>query len=111
MYTMERSKQMSDDEAHALAGTLLTDDSYDWVVQEDCDIIRPDGEPLIIYRSKAFTLEECRAAHRGLRDAARPSKNRGMAAGVPTTDAKDDTRGEGRLRLAPVGRWHAVEHA
>jgi len=76
-----RDKQLTDEEVKVLAGKFLTDLHYDLLIRDDCDVLRPDGTTLLMYRSHAFTMEECIAAHAGLREAALPSYNRGIAAG------------------------------
>jgi hypothetical protein len=82
-------------------GTYLEDTDYDFVVEEDCDFYSPpkqdietgefvSGEETIIFklRKNAFTEEEQLGAYEGLIDAAKPTQNRGMAAGP-----KGDTQG------------------
>lgn len=82
MRTIHLHNQLPDDEAAALAGTLLGDDSYDILVQEDADVFKPDGTPLLHFRKAAIPMEYCLAAWQNLRDAATPTDNRGIAAGV-----------------------------
>lgn len=65
------------------AGTLLTDEDYDILVEDDCTVLKPDGTPLLIYRKGVIPADACKAAYSGLRSAAieGASDNRGMASG------------------------------
>lgn len=78
---LDAASCLSDEAAEALAGTLLGDDSYDVVVDGDADIYKPDGSLLLRFRKGALPAAAARRAWESLRDAARPSNNRGMAAG------------------------------
>ena len=69
-------------------GTFVSNNYYDRVIQEDCDLYAQslDGtlseENIIFkYRKNIFTKEEQDAAYAGLREAAVESQNRGLAAG------------------------------
>ena len=69
-------------------GTFISNNYYDRVIQEDCDLYAQSldgtiGEENIIFkfRKNTFTKQECDAAYAGLREAATESQNRGMAAG------------------------------
>ncbi len=92
-----------DSSAESLIGQFLSDDHYDVLVEEDCDLYAPsfgcrdtscDGpcpssealEETIIFkfRRQVFTPEEQRGAYEGLVGAAQPSQNRGLAAGPKT---------------------------
>ena len=85
IYTIKRQ------ECEQLLGQFLDESHYDTVIDEDCDIYRvPDitepqenGEHNIIakFRKNYFTHEEQLGAYEGLRDAAQPTQNRGLAAG------------------------------
>lgn len=81
MKTLRVRRALTDEEAAGLAGKLLGPSSFDVLVSEDCDVLREDGTPLLLYRAGVFRLTDCVAAHRGLRDAARVTRNRGTAAG------------------------------
>lgn len=65
-----------------LAGTLLTADCFDWLIQEDVDILRPDGTRLLGFRRAILDPAIVAAAYPALRKAAKTSDNRGMAAGL-----------------------------
>jgi hypothetical protein len=81
MRVVNLTYQMPDEQAATLAGTLLGDDAYDFLAEEDCDIYKPNGEPLIKFRKKAIPLNFAKDAYVALRDAAAPTSNRGIAAG------------------------------
>lgn len=112
-------------EADALAGTYLDERAYDHLVDdEDCDVLRPDGTPLLLYRANCLPPAACLAAYEALRHAATLTDNRGMAGGRLDLDADAlaqtvDTgvgtpSGVGQRRNAPMGartgtRWQAVK--
>jgi hypothetical protein len=81
MRTVHLSYQMPDDEAEALGGTLLGDDAYDLLIAEDCDVYKPNGEPLIKFRRAVLPVGVCKAGYEALREAATETDNRGFAGG------------------------------
>jgi hypothetical protein len=92
MMRIDVEKRLTDAEADALAGTLLTAKAFDVLVREDAEVYKPDGTPLLFYRKDALPAESCKAAHAALRKAARKSHNRGLAAGNATAMAKQGGR-------------------
>ena len=76
-----RNKAMTNEEAAKLEGCLLSSDCYDLLVDEDTKVLKPDGSVLLIYRTKVIPLQTCLRAARVLRSAAKPTRNRGTAAG------------------------------
>lgn len=82
MRTVHLTYQMPPDEQEALGGTLLDDTSYDQLIEDDCDVFKPDGEPLIKFRRKVLPAGACKAAYENLRAAAIFLDNRGLAAGL-----------------------------
>lgn len=103
MRTLRVEPALTEAEAATLGGTLLGADSFDYLVAEDCDVLRPDGTPLLLYRAGVFDLLDCTAAHRGLREAAKPTDARGMAAGQARLDAGDLGREGETVREARLG--------
>lgn len=103
MRTIRLETQLPDDEAAALAGTLLGDDSYDILLQEDADVFKPDGTPLLHFRKAAIPMEYCLAAWQNLRDAATPTDNRGIAAGA-ISDASQVGAKVGRMTRSRYNR-------
>jgi hypothetical protein len=81
MRTEHLTFQLPDSQADALGGTLLGNDSYDLLIEDDCDVYKPNGEPLVKFRRRALREAVCAAAYQNLRDAATPTDNRGMAGG------------------------------
>ena len=82
-----------------LAGRLLGPDSYDILVDEDCDVYKPDGSVLLKYRKGVIPLAVCLQAVPVLRKATRPTKNRGVAAGIPdVSDGKTVRAGKVKFR-------------
>ena len=109
---------LSDEDTAKLKAEFLTEDSFELLIEEDCDIYAPPAsdvfdmfsEPkteegdladrlFLVFRKRAIAKEMCWAAWKGLRGAARPSKNRGVAGG------KVDPARFGREveRVIPVG--------
>ena len=86
-----------------LLGTFLDESHYDTLIDFDVDVYREmdeiefqthhgkNGEHNIIckFRKKYFTKEQQELAYEGLKDAAHPTFNRGMAAGPIGKDLKD----------------------
>jgi hypothetical protein len=96
--TIAAFKRLTDKRAAALAGTLLTDDCYDLLVTDDCDVTKPDGTFLLRYRRNVLPLDRCLPAARVLREAAKPSKNRGTAAGTPEPAANEVIVSKNRVK-------------
>ncbi len=80
---------LTDEYTASLASTLLEEDSYDTLVTEDCDVIKPDGSYLVRYRRNILPVDQCLAASINLRNAAKITKNRATAAGAPTPKANE----------------------
>lgn len=74
-----------------LLGQFLDESHYDTLINEDINVYRyPDHtEPpfnteqniILMFRKNYFTKEQQRGAYDGLKDAAKPTQNRGLAAG------------------------------
>lgn len=72
-----------------LLGTFLDESHYDTLIDFDCDVYHEDlstgenGEQNVVlkFRKGYFTTDQQVGAYDGLKDAAKPSQNRGMAAG------------------------------
>ena len=70
-----------DEELEGIAGEILGDDAYDILIDEDANVYKPNGDPLVILRKNVLTAESCEKAWRNLRDAAVDTDNRGIAGG------------------------------
>ena len=87
MKTIHLTSELPDSEVSKLAGHTLDDSYYDFLVgDEDTDVFKPNGDPLIKYRRGVLTKEQCATAYENLHEAAKPSKNRGLAAGIPSVE-------------------------
>lgn len=76
--------RMSEAEADTLAGTLLDESSYDRLIHEDCDVLKPDGTPLLVFRRNVLPADPCREAWSHLRKTNLyfpGENNRGLATG------------------------------
>jgi len=107
--------KMSDEEAEKLLGKKLDEDSYDYLVSEDCKVYRPDGKLLAVYRKDIIPLDVCRAAHKNLRDAATSSNNRGISAGeIDESKIKKEVGTKSKFRFKALlkdGRLSRTTHA
>ena len=109
---------LTDAQTESLRAEFLTEDSFEILVQEDCNVYAPPedtvfdmfSEPktreedlaerlFLVFRKGVFAKDECEGAYKGLRGAARPSKNRGVAGGKVDPE-KMNRPG---VRLVPVG--------
>jgi hypothetical protein len=70
-------------DADHLAGTKLDESHYDVLLggDEPCDVLKPDGTPLVKYRPHWFSGELCRSVLPACRSAATETDQRGLAAG------------------------------
>jgi hypothetical protein len=72
----------TDQYAETLLGRFVDWRNYDLLIGDgDATVYKPDGSPLLVFRKRAFDPALCVAALPGLRKAATPNSNRGMAAG------------------------------
>jgi hypothetical protein len=83
MKVIRLTKELRDEDVDKLAGELAGEDSYDILVDEDCDVYKPNGEVLLRFRKNVIPPELCAAAFRPLEVAAKPTDNRGLAGGKP----------------------------
>jgi hypothetical protein len=95
------TRVLNDEDADKLGGNLLTDSHYDTLIREDADVYKPDGSPLLKYRANALSAAVCVDAMDSLREAASPSRNRGMAAGAANPDFGVQSSGKS-TRFKPV---------
>lgn len=101
--TIDPARMLTEAEADALAGTLLEDDSYDRLIAHDARVLKPDGTPLLVYRSGVLPAALCRRAYQALRTAASVTDNRGMAGGLlgPSRQTDRPIGVAGRTRYRP----------
>lgn len=78
----------SDEECDALGGTFLGPETFTRVIAEDADVDDAvTGAPVLRFRKHALAPDACAAGWEGLRHAAAPTQNRGVAAGpLPPLD-------------------------
>lgn len=83
MITKRVKKVYSDEDAENFAGQYMDASNYDFLLQTDGDIIDDDtGEPLIRFRKGIIPMNYAKDAYFALREAATPTDNRGISAGV-----------------------------
>jgi Oxygenase domain of the 2OGFeDO superfamily len=92
-----------DADADALRARLVGDDHYDVLIRgEDARVLRPDGSPLIVFRSRAVPAAVWEPAFPALLRAAKPSLNRGDAAGGRYRRVKRDGTRSNTSESRPV---------
>jgi hypothetical protein len=105
---------LTDAQTDALAGHLLGEDAYDVLFTDDADIYKPDGSPLARLRYNVVSEELCLAAFPVWQDAARPTGNRGYAAGVIASDEEAEAiarrRGAIGVKVVSGTRAKAIKH-
>lgn len=90
MQTIRLSSQLLDEAVDGMKGTKLDNSSFDFLIQSDADVYKPNGELLIRFRKDVLSPALLKQAQGVLRDAAPITRNRGMAAGVDTETTGDD---------------------
>ena len=86
MKRIELKRVLTEEEGNALAGKFLGVDSFDLLIDEDCDAFDADtGQPIFSFRKGIIPEAVCSKAWDSLRPAARPSFNRGVASGSDTS--------------------------
>lgn len=88
MKTIRIRRVMPKKKQDSLGGLFADENSYDLLVQESANILKPDGTPLIMFRKNILPAALCKTAYDNLLPAAAPTSNRGMAGGRPEAGAK-----------------------
>lgn len=105
MRTITVHPKLDDDELEHLSGRLLTDDSYDVLIQgESVRVLRPDGTQLAVFVHQALSRKTCDAAYVNLRKAAGKTNNRGLAGGVFDGDVGDTLDSAGMQGHRIIGK-------
>jgi hypothetical protein len=93
---------LTDAAAAALKAKFLDWRHYDTLLAgEDVDVYKPDGTPLLLLRHRALKEEVCRRAYPALRHAARPTQNRGVAAGGGRSPRRKRDGSQSKTAYAP----------
>src|SRR5438128_12574081 len=83
MKTINLIAVMPEDYIVSLEGEFLDESHYDYLIQADTDVFKPDGSTLIKFRKRCLDVRLCDRAREALKEL--PLKytgsNRGMAAG------------------------------
>ena len=95
------ARRLTDEQAESLQGTQLKEE-YPVIGGEDAEVFKPNGELLFRLRSGVVPAELCATGYRALRSAAKETRNRGAAAGLP--DLPPGAEPEGRFRFRPRKR-------
>lgn len=80
-------------------GKFLAEEDVKYLAVDDCDVYKPNGDLLMKYRKNVISKELCDMGYEGLKDAARKSLNRGIAAGYGTKEGFPETMQD---RLVPM---------
>lgn len=81
MKEIRLTTDITEPEADKLCATFLDPTHYDVLVTDSANVYKPNGDLLFAYRKHAIAKELCEVSYPVFRDAARPSNNRGIAAG------------------------------
>lgn len=79
--TLTLSPSCSKEEMKERAGEQVTEQDFDYLIQDDCNAFDSEGEPLFFFRKNKISSELCREAYHGLKGAATLTNNRGTAGG------------------------------
>lgn len=104
MKTIRLKRVMPKAKQEKLGGEFASDNDYDLLIQQDANILKPDGTPLLMFRKGILDRDECGIAYESLIGAAAPSSNRGMAGGK----VEDGTR---EYRIRKDGTRSKTNHA
>lgn len=80
---LKESDTIPDEDVDRLLGTFLDEKHYDILIDEDADVFMPNGEPLMKFRHNVIPSDLCRRTFPIWEEAAKPTDNRGIAAGAP----------------------------
>lgn len=82
MRTINLTNKLADEVADKFEGAFVEESHFDTLIQEDCDVYKPNGDILIKYRKNVLPMQACGVAWAALRNAARKTYNRGAATGA-----------------------------
>src|SRR5438094_10407652 len=86
-------------DANALRGTFIDARHYDRIIRDDTRVLKPDGQPLIIYMPKVLPRLLCDVVFDTYKDVIPRSDNRGMGGRRFRRIKNDGTRS--RTKQAP----------
>jgi hypothetical protein len=90
------SESLPEEDVGRLGGKMFDHTMYDWIVNEDTDIFKPDGRPLLKFRKNVLPAQMIRDTFEIWEEAATVTDNRGMAAGLPEIDSEGKVKGFGK---------------
>lgn len=86
--------EMPDEECDQLAGSTLTEESFDHLVGgESVRVYKPNGDLLMFYQHDAIPTDICSSAYDALKSAPKTSRNRGISAGMVQPEEIDSLPG------------------
>ena len=95
MLTIKLDKELTNEDADKFSGEWADDSMYDTLVEEDADVYKPNGEPLLIFRKNIIPIDICRQAWANIRDASQMTNARGIAGG--------------KLKESEMAKYHAIQ--
>lgn len=107
MKLIKLNSELPDSEVDKFGGKFLPEGSFDTLISDDCDVLKPDGEVLLKYRRSAIPNDLCKVAFPVFREAATETNNRGMAAGQTDVFTGIGNRKVGKMsstRVVPMKR-------
>lgn len=81
MKRIDLKAELPDEEADKLGGKWLDETHYDTILNEDADVFKPDGSPLLMLRKGVLPAKLIQETYPIWKEAAALTLNRGMAAG------------------------------
>lgn len=78
---LRESECLTSQDADALAAHLLTESAFDYLLQHDADVYKPNGDLLLRFRKGVIPFDIAKDAYTALRAAPKLQINRGVAAG------------------------------
>jgi hypothetical protein len=109
MKVVRLKTELPDKEVDKLAGKFLDESHYDQLIDEqDCKVLTPAGDPLLVFRYNVLPAGQCKAAYPVLRKAAGLAGNRGLAAGHYSEDKPIKVDNRNALLTSP-SRAHPIK--
>ena len=95
MLVLQADRKIGAKETKLLAGKLLDEDSFDTLIEQDCNVVTESGDHLLHFRKAVIPQNYIKDAYTNIKQAAIPTNNRGVASGyidenkLPTSVAKN----------------------
>ncbi len=81
MKTIKLKHNLTEQEADELKGKFINENYFDELIDFDCDVYKPNGQPLLFFRKNYIKPKILKTAYENMLSAAQPTNNRGAASG------------------------------